>query len=147
MKVKFTIKRGTETEKDGMFKTKEINMYTLIASFNPSELEKSIFNEHPLFKDIIFMEYNEVDKWVTGFIFKDKQQADRIKQISINSIFKFSEYVFRAYSIPRILELRKLVIESGIQFANTIDTLEKLEGTDEFDFIYSELEKIESKEL
>ena len=147
MKVKFTIKKGTETEKDGIFKTKEINMYSLTALFTPSDLEKRIFEEHPLFKNIVFMEYNELDKWITGLIFKDKQQVDRIKQISVNSIFKSSDYIFRAYSIPRILELRKLVIEAGVKFANTVDTLEKLEGTDEFDFIPGEIDKIELEEL
>ncbi len=140
MKVKFTIQKGIETEKEGIFKTKEVNMYTLTASFTPSDIENRIFNEHPLFKNIIFMEYNELDKWTTGMIFKDKQEVDRIKQISVDSIFNSSDYVFRAYSIPRILELRKLVIEAGNQFANTIDTLEKLEGTEKFDFIPKEFD-------
>ena len=66
---------------------------------------------------------------------------------SVNSIFKSSNYIFRAYSIPRILELRKLVIKAGIQFANTVDTLGKLEGTDEFNFIPGELNQIEMEEL
>jgi hypothetical protein len=147
MKVTFTIKKGIETEKDGIFKTKNVNMYNLTASFIPSELEKKIFNEHPLFKNIIFMEYNELDKWTTGLIFKDKHQKDRIKRILVKAIFKSSDYIFRAYSIKRILELRILVIKAGIQFANIIEILEKLEGTDEFNFIPSELDKIELEEL
>lgn len=147
MKVKFTIKKGCEIEKDGIFKTKEIDMYTLTAYFSPSNLEKDIFKEHPLFKNIVFMEYNELDKWTTGLVFKDKQQQDRIKQISVNSIFKSSDYTFRAYSIPRIIELRKLVIKSGIQFANTIETLKKLEGTDEFEFTSENIAKIKLEEF
>jgi hypothetical protein len=133
-----------ETEKSGMFKKNEVDMYLLTASFIPTEKESKIFLEHPLFKHLVFMEYNEVDKWVSGIIFKDKHQADRIKQISVNSIFANSDYTFRAYSIKRILELRELVITAVENFVKTVDVLEKLEGTEQIDVTIESLNDSES---
>lgn len=147
MKVKFTIEKETETEKDGVFKTKEVDMYILTATFTLSVSEEKIYNEHPLFKNLVFLEYNEVDKWTTGIIFKEKQAVDRNKQITIESIFSYPEYTFRAYSVPRIVELRKLVVDAGIQFAKTIEVLEKLEGSDEFDFKPGDINETEINEL
>jgi hypothetical protein len=134
MKVKFSIQKGQETEKDGMFSKKQIDMYTLTATFTPSELEKKIFNDHPLFKDMLFMEFNELDKWTTGLIFKDKHAADTTKVISVGSIYTSPTYTFRAYSVQRIVELRGLVMEAGENFANNVKVLEKLEGSDEVEF-------------
>lgn len=133
MKLKFKIEKSREIEKSGVFKKTEVDMYLLTASFNPSEKESKVFLEHPLFKQLIFMEYNEVDKWVTGLVFTDKQQADRIKQISVNSIFANSDYTFRAYSIKRILEFRNIVISAVETFVKTVDILEKLEGIEEIE--------------
>ena len=135
MKVTFSIQKGKESEKDGMFSKKEVDMYTLTATFTPSKEETKIYNEHPLFKNLLFMKYNELDKWVTGIVFKDKKAEDRVKQISVGSIFQSNTYTFRAYSIPRITELRSLVIEAGQQFANTVDILQGLEGIDEQTFV------------
>jgi len=134
MKVKFAVQRGQETEKDGMFSKKQVDMYTLTATFTPSELEKKIFNDHPLFKDMMFMEYSELDKWTTGLIFKDKQAADVQKRISVGSIYSSPTYSFRAYSVQRIVELRGLVLEAGETFASNVKILEKLEGSDEVEF-------------
>jgi len=134
MKIKFTIKQGVETEKDGMFKTKEVEMYTLMAYFNPAETETKIFKQHPLFRNVLFMKYNEMDKWTTGIIFKDKKAEDRIKQISVGHIFDNPSYEFRAYSVPRILELRGLVINAGQEFTDTANILKQLEGEDEIEF-------------
>lgn len=134
MKVKFAIQKSQETEKDGMFSKKQIDLYTLTATFAPSELEKKIFNDHPLFKDMLFMEYNEMDKWTTGLIFKDKHAADLQKRISVGSIYSSPTYSFRAYSVQRIVELRALVMEAGENFANNVKVLEKLEGSDEVEF-------------
>jgi len=133
MNLRFKIEKSKETEKSGMFKKSEVDMYLLTASFIPSEKESKVFLEHPLFRQLVFMEYNEVDKWVTGLIFKDKQQADRIKQISVNSIFANSDYTFRAYSIKRILELRSIVISAVENFVKTVDILNKLEGEEEIE--------------
>lgn len=134
MKVKFAIQRAKETEKDGMFSKKEIDMYTLTATFSPSELEKKIYNDHPLFKDMLFMEYKELDKWATGLIFKDKHVADNTKSISVGSIYSSPTYTFRAYSCQRIVELRDLVMKAGENFANNVKVLERLEGSDEVEF-------------
>jgi hypothetical protein len=117
-----------------MFSKKQVDMYTLTATFTPSELEKKIFNDHPLFKDMLFMEYNELDKWTTGLIFKDKQAADVTKHISVGSIYNSPTYSFRAYSVQRIVELRGLVMEAGEIFAQNVKVLEKLEGSDEVEF-------------
>ena len=144
MKLKFNIEKNKETEKSGMFKKNEVDMYLLTASFYPTEKESKIFLEHPLFKHLVFMEYNEVDKWVSGLIFKDKHQVDKIKQISVNSIFVNSDYTFRAYSINRILELRLLVVEAVKSFVKTVAILEKLEGTEEFDITIDALNYSES---
>lgn len=127
-----------------MFKKNEVDMYLLTASFSPTESESKIFLEHPLFRHLVFMEYNEVDKWVSGLVFKDKHQADRIKQISVNSIFANSDYIFRAYSINRILELRKLVVDAVENFVKTINILEKLEGTEEIDITVETLSSSEN---
>ena len=55
MKVKFTIQTGKEKLKTGMLSSKEIDNYELNATFTPSEKEKKIFNDHPLFKEMIFI--------------------------------------------------------------------------------------------
>ncbi len=134
MKIKFTIEKSTESEKDGMFKKVDIDMYLLTATFTPSEIDKRIIINHPLSKRVLFMKYNELDKWTTGIIFKDKQSKDKEKVISVGEIFDSPTYAFRAYSIPRIIELRNLVIEAGESFSETINIMEKLEGSDEIDF-------------
>ncbi len=135
MKIKFTIEKGIETEKDGMFKKKEIEMYTLTAHFNPTNKETSTYNQHPLFRNVLFMKYNELDKWTTGLIFKDKKAEDKVKLISVGNIFDSSSYSFRAYSVPRIIELRKIVIEATQDFTDSADILQRLEGSDEIEFM------------
>jgi len=144
MKLKFSIEKSKESEKSGMFKKNEIDMYLLTASFYPTENESKIFLEHPLFRYLVFMEYNEVDKWVSGLIFKDKHQTDRIKQISVNSIFANSNYIFRAYSIKRILELRSLVVEAVENFVKTVDVLKRLEGTEEINVTIESINESEN---
>lgn len=134
MKVKFAIQKAQETEKDGMFSKKQVDMYTLTATFTPSELEKKIFNDHPLFKEMLFMKYNEVDKFSTGFIFTEKHAVDNDKKISVGSIYTSPTYTFRAYSVQRIVELRGLIMEAGENFADNVKVLEKLEGSDEVEF-------------
>lgn len=134
MKVKFTIEQASEEEKDGMFKTKQVDMYKLKATFTPSELDKKTINNHPLLNKVLFMQYNELDKWETGLIFKDKHAEDKIKQISVGEIYNSPTYIFRAYSVPRIEELRSLVIEAGQNFARLIDMMNKLESSDEIEF-------------
>ena len=94
MKVKFTIEKGTEEEKDGMFKTKKVDMYNLTATFTPSQIDKKIITNHPLFLNVLFMKYNELDKWMTGIIFKDKQAQDKVKEISVGSIYNSPTYTF-----------------------------------------------------
>ncbi len=145
MKLEFKIEKNIETEKSGMFKKDTIHMYILTASFQPAENEKAIFKEHPLFKDLVFMEYNEVDRWVTGLIFKDKHQKDRIKRISMSQIFDKSNYKFRAYSIKRITELRALVVSAVKDFVEIVDIVEKLEGNEEIDITMETL--VEMKKL
>jgi len=139
MKVKFTIQKGKEKLKTGMLSSKEIDNYELNATFTPSEKEKKIFNDHPLFKEMIFMEYNEIDKFhasilgsITGI--GKQETVDRTKQISVGSIYSSPTYAFRAHSVARIVELRGLVIEAGESFANIVKVLEGLEGTDEIEF-------------
>jgi hypothetical protein len=134
MKVKFEIQRGQETFKDGMFSSKQVEMYKLTSTFTPSELEKKIFNDHPLFQDMLFMEYSEVDKFTTGLIFKETHGVDLQKKISIKSIYTSPTYTFKAYSIQRILELRGLVLEAGENFASNIKMLSELEGAVEIEF-------------
>lgn len=135
MKVKFTVQKGQETEGGGLLsKGKQIDMYNLTATFTPSELEKKIFNDHPLFKDMLFMEYNELDKFTTGLIFKDKHAVDQTKRIYVGSIYNSPTYSFRAYSVQRIVELRGLIMEAGENFANNVKVLERLEGSDEVEF-------------
>jgi len=135
MKVKFSVQKGQETEGGGVFsKGKQIDMYTLTATFTPSELEKKIFNDHPLFKDMLFMEYNELDKFTTGFILTEKHAVDTTKKIRVGSIYDSPTYNFRAYSVQRIVELRALIMEAGENFADNVKVLEKLEGSDEVEF-------------
>lgn len=135
MKVKFTVQRGQETEGKGLLsKGKQVDMYTLSATFTPSELEKKIFNDHPLFKEMLFMEYNELDKYTSGLIFKDTTAVDHTKRISVAQIYNSPTYSFRAYSVQRIVELRGLVMEAGENFANNVKVLERLEGSDEVEF-------------
>ena len=135
MKVKFAIQKGKEKLKTGMLSSKEVDKYELTATFTPSEIEKKIFNDHPLFKEMTFMAYNEVDKFATGFLGLGKEQtADLTKQISVGSIYSSPTYTFRAYSVVRIVELRGLVIEAGDNFVNNVKVLEELEGSDEIEF-------------
>jgi len=135
MKVKFTVQRGQETEGKGLLsKGKQIDMYSLNATFTPSELEKKIFNDHPLFKEMLFMEFNELDKYTSGLLFKDTTAVDHTKSISVSQIYNSPTYTFRAYSVQRIVELRGLVMEAGENFANNVKVLEKLEGSDEVEF-------------
>ncbi len=75
MKVKFAIQKGKEKHKTGMVSSKEVDKYELTATFTPSEKEKKIFIEHPLFKDVIFMSYNEFDKFATGFLNLGKEET------------------------------------------------------------------------
>lgn len=135
MKIKFTIEKGTESEKEGLFKKKNVEMYTLTAFFSASDNETTTFSHHPLFRNVLFMKYNELDKWTTGLIFKDKKAADREKIISVGDIFDNTNYSFRAYSVQRILELRTLVVEAGQNFTNAADILQRLEGSEEIEFI------------
>ena len=135
MKVNFKVQKGQETEgKSLLSKGKQIDMYTLTATFTPSELEKKIFNDHPLFKVMLFMEYNEVDKHTSGVIFKDTTAVDHTKRIYVEQIYTSPTYTFRAYSVQRIVELRVLVMEAGENFATNVKVLERLEGTDEIEF-------------
>ena len=134
MKVKFTVQKAQETEKDGMFSKKQVDMYTLTATFTPSELEKKIFNEHPLFKEMLFMEYNELDKFTTGIVFTEKNAIDTTKRIYVKEIYNSPSYRFKAYSVGRIVDLRELVKEAGNNFAYTVKILEGLEGSDEIEF-------------
>jgi len=135
MKVNFKVQKGQETEgKSLLSKGKQIDMYTLSATFSPSELEKKIFNDHPLFKDMLFMEYNELDKHTSGLIFKDTTAVDQTKRIYVGQIYTSPTYTFRAYSVQRIVELRAFVIEAGENFANNVKVLERLEGADEIEF-------------
>lgn len=135
MKVKFTIQKGKEKLKTGMLSSKEVDKYDLNATFTPSEIEKKIFNDHPLFKEMTFMRYNETDKFATGFLGLGKEEAmDQTKIISVGSIYDSPTYAFRAYSVERIVELRDLVLEAGENFAGNVKVLEKLEGSDEVEF-------------
>ena len=134
MKVKFTIKKGKETFKESMFKKTEVDMYDMTATFIPTEEEKKIFNDHPLFHDHIFMEYNEVDTFRTGLIFTKDESVDRTKRILVSEIYNSPTFTFKAYSIGRILELRSLILEAGDRFASSIKVLSALEGSEEVEF-------------
>lgn len=143
MKVQFSIQKGRETEKTGMFSTKEVDKYELIATFTPSEKEKKIYNDHPLFKDMIFMEYNEVDKFHASFLgavtgVGKETVVDNTKWILVKNIYDSPSYKFRAYSVGRICELRNLVLEAGKTFADNVKILEELEGENEVEFKPSE---------
>lgn len=134
MKVKFTVEKGQDTESSGMFSKKQVDKYELIATFTPSELEKKIYNDHPLFKEMIFMEYSETDKFSTGFIFTEKHVEDKSKRLLVKSIYDSPTFKFRAFSVPRITELRGLIMEAGERFAENVKVLERLLGSDEVEF-------------
>ena len=135
MKVKFSIQKEKESIKTGTFSKKEVDKYELTATFTPSEKEKKIYNEHPLFQDMVFMEYNELDKFATGFLGMGKEEAvDTTKAIYVKDIYNSPSYKFRAYSVHRIYELRGFVLEAGKEFANVVKFLEELEGTNEIEF-------------
>jgi len=139
MKVKFSIQKGKETEKTGMFSSKEVDKYELTATFTPSEKEKKIYNDHPLFKDMVFMEYNELDKFhasllgaVTGI--GKETVVDNTKLIFVKDIYDSPAYKFKAFSVGRICQLRGLVLEAGETFAGNVKILEELEGEVEIEF-------------
>jgi hypothetical protein len=135
MKVKFTIQKGKETVKTGLVSSKEVDKYTLMATFTPSELEKKIFNDHPLFKDVLFMQYNELDRFATGFLNLGAQQAvDQNKAIYVGHIYGSPTFQFRAYSVSRIIELRKIILDAGEIFAHNVKILEGLIGSEEIEF-------------
>lgn len=134
MTVKFSISKGKDTFKEGMFKKSEVDMYNLSALFTPNEVEKTIYKDHPLFHDFIFMKYNEVDKFTTGIIFTKDDSVDRNKVIKVSDIFNSSNYQFKAYSVERITELRSIILEAGQRFAKNIEVLSALEGTEEIEF-------------
>jgi hypothetical protein len=134
MKVKFSIQKGKETFKEGMFSKKEVDMYDMTATFTPTEQEKKIYNDHPLFHNFIFMEYNEMDKTSEGIIFKDVSSIDKIKVITVTDIYTSPSYKFKAYSINRMTEIRGFIIEAGNRFAENIEVLENLEGSEEIEF-------------
>lgn len=134
MKVSFSIEKGQEIEGGGLLsKGTVVHKYVMRATFVPTELEKKVFNDHPLFQSMVFMRYSEVDKWSTGLIFQDKHQADVQKVIQIKDIYSTATYQFRAYSVNRILELRQLVKEAVVNFMQAVDILEKLEGTEVYE--------------
>jgi len=134
MKVKFSIQKGKDTFKEGMFKKTEVDMYNMTATFTPTEQEKKIFNDHPLFHDYLFMEYNEVDKFSTGFIFTKDDSIDRTKRILVSEIYNSPTFNFKAYSVARITELRRLIIDAGAEYAENIGVLSALEGSEEVEF-------------
>lgn len=135
MKVRFSVSKDTESIKTGTFSKKDVDMYELTATFAPSEKEKKIFNEHPLFQEMVFMEFNELDKFATGFLNLGKEQTvDRTKVIYVRDIYNSPSYKFRAYSVNRIYELRGNVLSSGKDFANIVKFLEELEGNNEIEF-------------
>jgi len=135
MKVKFSIQKEKESIKTGMFSKEELDKYELTATFTPSEKEKKIYNEHPLFQDMVFMQYNELDKFATGMLGLGKEETvDRSKIIRVKDIYSSPSYKFRAYSVNRIYELRGFVLEAGKDFANVVKFLEELEGANEIEF-------------
>lgn len=137
MKVKFTIQQGRESVKTGLLTNKEVDRYVLSATFTPSELEKKIFNEHPLFKDVVFMQYNELDRFAAGFLNLGAQQAvDQNKVIYVGNIYGSPTFQFRAYSVSRIIELRKIILDAGEIFAYNVKILERLIGSEETEFKY-----------
>lgn len=135
MKVKFSIQKEKESIKTGMFSSNDVDKYELTATFTPSEKEKKIYNEHPLFQDMVFMEFNELDKFATGMLGLGKEQTvDISKAIYVKNIYSSPSYKFRAYSVNRIYELRGLVLKAGENFADIVKFLEELEGTSEIEF-------------
>jgi hypothetical protein len=146
MKVRFTIQKGKETLKTGMLSSKEVDMYNLTATFTPSEFEKKIYNEHPLFKLVNFMVYSEVDKFATGFLNLGAQQTvDMQKAITVGMIYNSPTFAFRAYSCDRIIELRSLILEAGDIFADSVKALQSLIGSDEIEFKAKNDEPISDK--
>ena len=134
MKVKFTIQKDKETFKEGMFSKKEVDMYHMTATFVPTEEEKKIYNDHPLFHNFLFMQYNEMDKTSEGIFVKDVKSVDMIKYITVSQIYNSPTYKFKAYSIPRMTEIRSIILEAGNRFAENINILAALEGSEEVEF-------------
>lgn len=117
-----------------MFKKTEVDMYNMSATFVPTEQEKKIYNDHPLFHDFIFMKYDELDKHTEGLLFTKDKAVDTTKVIRVSDIYNSPTYSFKAYSVARITELRSLIIEAGNRFAENIDVLAALEGSEEYEF-------------
>jgi GYF domain 2 len=117
MKVKFSIRK--EKEKPETSSGKEADVYIFSATFTLSESEQKICDEHPLFREMVFMEYNE---------------PDGAKRILVDAMYKSQALTFTAYSVEQIAELKSRIIEASENLVKKISELKSLESSEEMEF-------------
>ena len=139
MKVKFAIQKGQETVKTGLLSKETLDHYTMTATFTPSEFERKIYNDHPLFKKMIFLQYDETKVSSQGLLFKDKVVTDMIKTIYTESIYSSGTYAYKAYHISDMVNMRALIIDAVKTFVSNINILSSLVESTEMEYTIDDI--------
>src|ERR1035437_4767844 len=129
MKVKFTVQKGQETESGGMFsKDKQKDLYIFTSTFYPTEMEKKIYNDHPLFKSLIFMKYHTLGGFYTGRTASilEGREISTLKVLRAEDIYNSPTLNLKVSSISNLIDLRELITEAGQLFANNVKVLDQL---------------------
>jgi len=118
MKVKISINQDT---KKGFF-SGTTHSYKVNANFTLNEKEMKIFNDHPLFQDMIFMSkrYGEKDYQVINYTAKD--------------IFEGRPFEVTANGVNEVVSWRDEIASSAENFVGYINTLEGLIAERELTF-------------
>lgn len=96
--------------------------YNLNVQFKLNEKEKKVFNEHPLFQDMIFMSY------LAG------KKKDLELHITGKHIYEAKPITIEASGVNEVIDYRNEVVKAGEIFANYVGILSDLIGAKEMTF-------------
>lgn len=112
MKVTLSI---DQAQKSGFF-SGTTNSYKMNVQFKLNEKEKKIFNDHPLFQEMIFMEY------YTG------KKKDYAMWISAKDIYTSKPISIDATSVNELIDFRNEIDTAAKTFVNYINILTDILG-------------------
>lgn len=120
MKVKLSIDQASKSG----FLGGTTHSYKLNVQFIPNEKEKKIFNDHPLFQSIVFMEYAAGKK------------KDIPMTIKAKDIYEGKTIPIEANSVSELVEFHNAIDIASSEFVRHIDILSNIVGGKEL--IYEE---------
>lgn len=118
MKLKISIDQQSKTG----FLSGTQHRYKVITKFQLNEKEKKIFNDHPLFQDMIFISrrYGPKEYEVNNFLAKDIYEGKvlEIATKSVNEVFELREEMMKAAEtfVGYIQALTGLVTEAELSY-------------------------------